>query len=203
MKRILLSLVFVLLQLQLWACSCSGPDKFVNSIGSHILEVEVIGVYALDTSRFAYTVTTLKVNKILKGEFNKDTLYLLNDKGFECFHSLPYREKGSKYIITGELLDEWSSSKYKMDSSFEGKMMVLGSCLENYLFVKGDQVIGNITKNRVNKTTWKHKIRRKLMSKNAYGNWSTHRRTLPQSEKLMQKMSMNKFQKILRVKGLI
>jgi hypothetical protein len=203
MKGILISFIFVLLQLQLVACSCSGPDKFINSIGSHILEVEIIDVYTIDTSRHAYTVTSLKVKSVLKGEYNKDTIYILNDQGFECFHSLPDREEGMKYIVTGELLDEWSSSRYKMASSYEGNMMVLGLCSENYLFVKGDRVIGNITKNKLNKNNWKQKLYRKLISKNAFGNWNAHRRSPSKSEQLMQNISMNRFIKKLSIKELI
>ena len=198
-----LSFFAIVLHVQVMCCSCTGPDKFVNSIGQHMMEVEVIDVQALDTSKYAYTITRLKVLRLLKGDYGLDTLYLLNDKGFECFHSLPHKEPCRRYIVTGDLLNEWNSFQYGAASEFTGKMLVLDLCLENYLIVEGEKVIGNITRNRVNGSKLKRKLFRVFMSKNAYGNWSARRRKSPKRERLMQKMAISKLERKLKRRELI
>lgn len=82
-------------------------------------------------------------------------------------------------------------------------MLVLDLCLENYLFVEGEKVIGNITRNRVNGSKLKRKLFSVFMSKNAYGNWSARRRKSPKKERLMQKMSMSKLERKLKRRELI
>jgi len=193
----------LLIQLQVLACSCTGPDKFVHSVGSNIIEVEVIDVITLDTLKNGYTATRVKVNRMLKGVYESDTLLVPIDKGFECFRGLPHQEKGTKYIITGNLLNEWNIFGTKLNSIYYGKMMALDLCSENVLFVDGDQVIGNITKNKRKLRSVKYKIRRLLMNEENYQKWVDDRTKLPKIKKVRQSMSISKFERKLRLKNLL
>jgi hypothetical protein len=167
------------------------------------MEVEVLDVVALDTFKNGYTASRVKVNRILKGAYESDTLLVLIDKGFECFRGLPQQEKGTKYIITGDLLNDWNSFGTKMNSIYYGKMMALDLCSENVLFVDGDQVIGNITRNNRKLRSVKYKIRRLLMKEVNYQKWVDDRTKLPKIKKVRQSMSIAKFERKLRLKNLL
>ncbi len=197
-KYIFFAAFVFLASLRALSCSCIGPDKFMNSIGELVVRAEVIGIKALDTSRYAYTVTLFRVSTVLKGEFNEDTLYLLNDKGFECFKSVPYRDEGREYILTGSLLNEWNAFEYRVDSSYFNRLLVMGLCSESFLFIDGDKVRGNITKNRGNKVKLRHKIYARILSEDAYSNWLAKRTSPPKSEKLMQSRNLYRFEKKLQ-----
>lgn len=202
-KALLVIFLPLLFNLQAKACSCVGPDKFVESVGPYMMEVEVLDVIALDTFKGGYTAARVKVKRRMKGDYKGDTLLIPNDKGFECFQGLPNQEKGMQYMITGDLLNEWNSFGTKMNHSYYGKMMLLDLCSENVLYLDGEQVIGNITKNKLSRRTVEHRVRRILMSTESYQNWDTNRRSFPKLKRVLQSMSIAKLERKLRVKNLI
>jgi len=79
---------------------------------------------------------------------------------------------------------------YRLDSAYEGKMMVLDLCAENYLFVEGDKVKGNITKNRLKRSSLKKQFYKLVLNEQAYGNWFAKRKKYPRSKRYMQVMSL-------------
>jgi hypothetical protein len=199
---LLLILSILLIQFKANACSCVGPDRFMHSVGPYIMEVEVLEIIALDTFMYAYSATRVQVNRMIKGEYTSDTLLVLIDKGFECFKGLPRQEKGKRYIITGDLLNEWNSFGIKVDSSYYGRMMVLDLCMENVLYLNGDRVIGNITKNKQSSGI-NYKFRRILMTNENYQNWVSARMNSPKYIRAFQGMTVAKLERKLRLKNLL
>ena len=207
MKRIIIIILFsFVFQSSLYACSCIGPDKFVQSVQGLILQVEVVNVIQLkmdsNLNNYGYSVTVLKIDRILKGSYAADTVYVLNDRGFECFHSIPVKTKGVKYIITGNIIDQFTSQQRMIPVSFRDKILILDLCLENILFVEEDKVVGNVTKNRakhggiIGRTMF-------LISKKWFSIYTQKHMTAAKRKKKMQTMSMNKFERILHRKKLI
>ena len=84
---------------------------------------------------------------------------------------------------------------YKGDS-LKSQMMELDLCLENFVYLEGNKVRGNITKNKANKVNFLHKIYYRI-DKNGYGNWAAKRQKSPRHEQLMQVMSMRRFERLI------
>ena len=140
---------------------------------------------------------------MLKGEYESDTLFVLIDKGFECFRGLPNQKKGMQYIITGDLLNEKNLPDTRISHSYFGRMMVLHLCSENILYVDGDHAIGNITKNKQCSKSIKYKVRHVLMSDENYYNWVYARMKLPKLKTVLQSMSIEKLERKLHSRSLI
>ena len=203
----MLILTIILLPLISSACSCTGPDVFVKSVNRLILEVEVIGIKTMPKtstpSKYDYTATVFLVDSVVKGEYNKDTLYVLNDKGFECFHTIKDKTPGKQYILTGSILMEWDYLQHQIpkDTLF-GQLMTLHLCSENIVFLYNNKIRGNITKNVYNRKR-KRVDRLKVIS----NKW--HEKSLSKmlesnpEEKYAQSMSKERLYAILRRKKLI
>jgi len=179
------------------ACSCFGPDKFVNSISAFTAEVEVLSIDSLlmmrgNRSR-KYPVTILLVQKVIKGKANSDTLFLMKDSGFECFHSVPYREKGQRYILTGNFEEKQIISA---NDTLTKPIFYLDLCLQNILILRDKKVIGYVTKNRKTKVSKRQKMIAHINKKLSY-HYYNRRIRRDDIEKLMQKMSLRKFYRIM------
>ena len=184
------------------ACSCIGPDKFVESVQELILQVEVIGLELLNKEdKYSYSVTALRIDRILKGNYEGDTIYVLNDKGFECFHSVPNKEVGSKYIITGELINKFNMMSHRPDT-LEGRILLLDLCMENILYVDGNRVKGNVTKNRASSPNLYGRLLF-IINKSWSSRYYNKRTSSPKQEKLMQSMSIGKLERKLSRKDLL
>lgn len=184
------------------ACSCFGSAIFTESVRELIIQVEVIGEIVLDPkNQNSYTATALKIEKTYKGTYARDTIYVLKDKGFECFHGIPNQENGKRYIISGEIINEFNSYQYRPDT-LEGKIIILDLCLQNILHLAGNKVKGNITKYKAGKMTLGLRFV-KLFSKEKAQDLFHKRQRPPKSERLMQRMSITRFVGILEKKSLL
>ncbi len=196
-KYLFVAIPFILLTSKVEACSCVGPDKFINSISEFTAEVEVLSIDSLLMMRgnrsYKYPVTILLVQKVIKGKAKSDTLFLMKDSGFECFHSVPYREKGQRYILSGNFEENQVISS---SDTLTKPIFYLDLCLENILILRDKKVIGNVTKNRKTKVL---KRQRSISHINKKLSYHYYNRRIKQDdiEKLMQKMSLQKFYRIL------
>lgn len=211
--------VFLLVSFQTEACSCSGPNKFVHSIAELTVEVEVIGIdsviiqsnmktiyFNTDSTDFIqdfsnlhkgkYYVTLLQIRKIIRGVSKSDTLYLVKDYGFECFHTVPYQEIGQRYILSGNI--EALPIVHSGDTTKNFRLFYLGSCLENILIIRNEKILGNVTHNK------EARIERQ-MSRIIHVNrklgifyYNTRLGNRKNKERFLQKMGMRRFYRILK-----
>jgi hypothetical protein len=202
-EYIITAILLISLTSRVEACSCFGPDKFVNSISEFTAEVEVLSIDSLHMMRgnrsHKYPVTILLVQKVIKGKAKSDTLFLMKDSGFECFHSVPYREKGQRYILSGNFEDKQVISS---SDTLTKPIFYLDLCLENILILRDNKVIGNVTKNRKTKVSKRQRSLARINKKLSY-HYYNKRIRFDNKEKLMQKMSERKFYRILERKNII
>lgn len=201
-RYIIITLLGVFTALNALACSCTGPDKFVHSISELTVEVEVIdvNVVALKVGdrELKYDVTRLKILRTIKGDPSYDTLLLRNDHGFECIHSVPYKEPKRRYILSGYI----DANAFMADTTAIPKnLFTLDLCMENILIRMEQKVIGNITKNRWTKRSkFSNRIRKIRWLNNWY---QSHFMQKEDKEKIMQKMNEARFYRILKRKDLL
>ncbi len=175
----------------------------MNSISDFTAEVEVVKVDTVPIAGGVETVkndvTILLIKKVLSGKARSDTLFLLNDHGFECHQSVPYKEPGRQYIVSGRFAD----GNYIVGSrSTKNDLFILFLCSENILRLEGDIVIGNITKNRMSKR-YKKSMRIKKISNKWYESYLQRKMYYGATEKTYQRMKKKKFYRKIWIRNLV
>lgn len=135
----------------LQACSCVGPSTFKESINEYTAWVKVIGrthrpAAPLMLAEQHFTVLLVKERFSSKGP--TDTLYLLEDHGFECFTGLTDPSIGKEYVLTGR----WGRSIWvESGDTLQQQVLVLDLCAKGELRVNEEEVEGFIKKNKYHK----------------------------------------------------
>lgn len=145
-----LILLFALLwlsQVEVKACSCIGPNVFKESISEYTAWVQVIGRTQRPAAPFMQAeqhLTILLVKERFSAEGPTDTLYLLEDHGFECFTGLSDPSIGKEYVLTGR----WGNALWvDAGDTMSERVLVLDLCAEGELRVDHEEVVGFIKKN--------------------------------------------------------
>ena len=190
-----LSLGFI----QASACSCIGPDNFFASLGNQTLEVEFLGFEQHQImhmeARGEYTLAKVKVLKCYAGDADLDTLFIVQDKGFECFQGLELDSNASSYIIT-TVMDDFYPFQLPDSMMLKHKFIFLDLCSEPQVNVYPDGWLkGNFDRNKYNEA------RKKLRSLERSGSIRSERfskKIHARGDKLYwQKMKRTQFEKEL------
>lgn len=127
-----------------------GPDIFEHSISEFTAWIEVVDRKPFFRNAFQKRPTYLTVLRI-KEEFSptheEDTIYLLEDQGFECYKSLSSSDIGAEYIITGRFDSVSIFASGDSSYSFQ-RVFILDLCAEGELQVQDDEVTGFIIENK-------------------------------------------------------
>ena len=147
--RLCLLLLTALSAFQMAACSCTGPVVFEKSLSDVVVWVEVldrVSVPSAPRGRGILRLTVLRVIEDFRGAEGKDTLYLLEDSGFECYKGLSDPTIGKQFILSGR---RDSIPQFSSDSTLEWRsILVVPLCSEGELQVVDGRVSGFIKRNR-------------------------------------------------------
>ncbi len=147
--RLCLVVLTALSSFQIAACSCTGPVVFEKSLSEVVVWVEVldrVSVPSTPQGRGIRPLTVLGVIEGFRGAEGQDTLYLLEDSGFECYKGLSDPTIGKQFILSGR---RDSIPQFSADSSLEWRsVLVVPLCSEGELQVVDGRVSGFIKRNR-------------------------------------------------------
>jgi hypothetical protein len=188
---LLLSVQFLFSQSK--ACSCVGQDTFMKSISEFTAEVEIVAVDSttmlIGSNSFRVPVTKLLIRDVLRGEANGDTLYLMIDGELGCFHDIPYRQIGQRYILTGSFRKKQLIAG---NEAFTKSIFYLDDCLEGTVILRDGKAIGYVQKNKFSRITKRQRFLSHF-SKRLASAYYNKRVKQDEPEKLMQTMSERRF----------
>ena len=147
--RLCLIVLTALSAFQIAACSCTGPVVFEKSISDVVVWAEVldrVSVPSTPGGRGKWRLTALAVIEDFRGAEGQDTLFLLEDSGFECYKGLSDPTIGKQFILSGR---RDSIPQFSADSTLEWhSVLVVPLCSEGELQVVDGRVSGFIKRNR-------------------------------------------------------
>lgn len=220
MKQLIACTVAILLlTLKTKACSCTGKSKFIHSIGALTVEAEVIGSDSIfiqsnvvtiyfnnDSTNFIqdastlhkgkYYVTLLQIRKLLHGVAVNDTLYLVNDYGYECFHTIPNHQIGQRYILSGNI--DALPVVHSGDTTRQFNLFYLGSCLENIVLLRDGKVWGNVTRNKESRIEKQANLIRHISKRLSGSYYNLRFWNRKNKERFLQRMGERRFYRILK-----
>lgn len=163
MKRLILLAFVVALPSILSACSCWGPNTFLKSISHLVAEVEYVDFIAPpgqgQASFYDGAPRSLRVIKIYgnkkpwDSEAAKvkvgDTISLLSGDGANCRMVFPRANQGDRFIASLDYEYQYGQFEASKESVIRPQVFSLSLCAEPLLHVTDDQIVGNITKNKI------------------------------------------------------
>ena len=183
-----------------FACTCFDPPKtFVENIkANHIIFsgiiLEQLDVpYDSNVYRIHQAVTKIAVKKWYQNKMHSDTIYYANGSGVFCNKSIEGLNAGEEVIIKSvkeSFYDPFFSEIIK------SPIVAYDICDVSLLYVKGDKIIGDVTKSSRNQgSKFKKFIRRinvdwfyRLSNKGLFGSRDYQRMPVRRFDRIMRRL---------------
>ena len=153
-------LFLILISTNAYSCSCTSlTEKYIDKIDLYDFagRVKVLKrdtIYHSRNEKIWQSCTTVKVINQYKGEISRDTLQIIDSKGFECFGTLRFENIGDEVIVKGfdsrieNHLIDYNDPNLGIDKVNKGYCLELFLCDVNQLNIVDNYVVGYITLKR-------------------------------------------------------
>lgn len=204
MRYCILVFFVSIFNLNLSACSCANsPKTFLTSRSEFttLFEVEQIDTI-VDTGYYKLwplVLTKLKVIKSFDVNNKVTELWMDNSSGTDCQQGLFPDSLGQRFVITGRLYQDERYNRWIEDKK-QRNFLIVSSCGQTVLAVKGDYVFGFISKNKEQEmlNVYYRMLKKDVVKARAFKD--EHYR-LKRREDLYQKMPLKEFYELMETEN--